>query len=116
VLLACAAACRKSAPARTVASVDLRSSCDARAVLSQCTDYAARALAAGERFLQGPCSAVRGAFASAPCPAGDRVGSCEVGGTEVRRFYGTGPNRYERARARRECAVAQGNLHEPGSE
>lgn len=123
VAAACAlglfAGCKKSAvgtspaAASALAAEAIVSSCDKRAVLSQCSDYGKGALAVGEKFLKGPCSALRGNYGSAPCAAKGLVGSCAVGASELRRFYGEGANLYDAARAKRECATAEGAWLDP---
>ena len=111
------------ARAAALAPADIKGSCDKRAVLSQCTDFAARAFVSGEKFLQQPCGLMHGNFTAAACPGVGRIGSCAVGSTakapattsEVRRFYAGGPNGYDAARAQHECQAAGGVWLEPHS-
>lgn len=107
---------QKQARAAALAPVDIKASCDKRVVLSQCTDYAARAFAPGETFLEQPCAVMHGNFSPSACATAGLVGSCSVGSTpavvasasEVRRFYAGGPNGYLRERAQRECQASAG--------
>jgi hypothetical protein len=97
----------RSASAQTIA---VKASCDKRASLSQCSEYAEPAYAAGERFLKEPCSAVKGTFAPRVCSTESVVGTCAFGAAEVRRYYADGPNPYTVQTAARDCRTSEGTF------
>jgi hypothetical protein len=91
-------------------SLDVRASCDKRAMLSQCSEYSEPAFAAGERSLKGPCGVMKGTFSANACPTDDTVGTCFFGGTERRHYYADGLNPYSATSASRDCATSEGKF------
>jgi len=92
------------------ASLDIKASCDKRAALSQCSDYAEPAFATGERFLKEPCGVMKGSFSPKACPTDELVGTCFLGAEEVRHYYATGLNPYSLPTAARDCSTSEGKF------
>lgn len=79
-------------------------SCNNVPNLSTCTDLSGDAFALGESLQRSMCEAGNGTFGSgAGCPSENRIGSCEIGSGQVRRYYSTGGNPYEAEAAQSDC-------------
>jgi hypothetical protein len=87
-----------------------RASCDKREVLSQCIDYGDTALDGGrERSIRESCKVVEGVYSTTPCPrSASCVGTCELGGGEVRLFYNEGGTPFGAETAKKACSVGEG--------
>ncbi|UJR82378.1 hypothetical protein [Sandaracinus amylolyticus] len=88
------------------ASGDTRASCDIVATLSTCRDLGPSAFALGEDFARGLCT---GTYTSGgTCPTESRVGSCDEGGGQIRRYYSTGGLPYTLETAQQDCQLMPG--------
>lgn len=70
------------------------------AILSVCTDLSGDAFALGDSLQRSMCEAGNGTFAmNTACPSENRLGSCQIEGGQLRRYYSGGNLMYDAADA-----------------
>jgi hypothetical protein len=65
----------------------------------------------GEDLVRGLCTGTY--TAGGTCPAENRVGSCNEGPDQMRRYYSTGAFPYDAESARRDCEAFTGSTFVP---
>lgn len=99
-------------PAAAGSAGTQQASCDVTATLSTCRDMGPAAFALGEDLMRGLCT---GTYTSGgACPSEGRVGSCDEGGGQVRRYYSSGPLPYTTESAQQDCQMMPGTTFTPG--
>lgn len=94
----------EEAEAQSAAESSQTGSCNNVDNLSTCTDLSGEAFTLGESLQQSMCQAGNGTYASGgACPTAGLVGSCQIGGGQLRRYYSTGALAYDAARAQSDC-------------
>lgn len=87
----------------TAAALGAKASCDRTIGEASCDEYRTGTSFGLERSL---CEGKKGRFVLAACPAEGRVGACELGGGEVKRYYATAASgrAFTPAEAKADCA------------
>ena len=93
-----------SATEQTAAPSAQTGSCNKVATLSVCTDLSGDAFVIGESLQRSMCEGTSGTFAmNTACPSENRLGSCQLEGGQVRRYYSGGNLMYDAAGAESDC-------------
>jgi hypothetical protein len=81
-------------------------SCNKIAELGTCNDLSGDAFLLGEEMQRSMCTGLNGTYGSAACPTENLVGSCDIGGGQIRRYYSTGTLPFTGETAQQDCTGA----------
>ena len=95
----------------TAAPAPAGKTCNDHKALSLCGEHGPEAIAAiSEGFYKDFCELGEGVWGTEPCPADNRLATCDDGAGNIKHYYTDGGEPWDKARAEADCKELMGKL------